>query len=168
MLGDPFGLLGNLEHVEILGDVLGQGWQSSVERPLRRRRPSGHLASCWMPRWARVDRRPARWSRSVRHLDRFRGERDRCLVENAIGELGGPDQGEALVGPEGFAGPTGDVQQAALLRGVSVDTLRRRIRAGRLPAYRFGERLIKIRIEDFDNLFRPIPVGNPLRRRRAS
>lgn len=53
-------------------------------------------------------------------------------------------------------------------RPVSVDTLRRRIRAGRLPAYRFGERLIKIRIEDLDNLFRPIPVGNPLRRRRAS
>ncbi|MFV0429545.1 MAG: helix-turn-helix domain-containing protein [Arachnia sp.] len=60
------------------------------------------------------------------------------------------------------------LQQAALLRGVSVDTLRRRIRAGRLPAYRFGERLIKIRVEDLDNLFRPIPVGNPLRRRRSS
>lgn len=60
------------------------------------------------------------------------------------------------------------LQQAAILVGVSVDTLRRRIRAGKLPAYRFGERLIKLRIEDLDNLVRPIPLGNPLRRRRAS
>lgn len=59
------------------------------------------------------------------------------------------------------------LQQAALLVGVSVDTLRRRIRAGKLPAYRFGERLIKIRIEDLDNLVRPIPLGNQRRRRRA-
>ncbi len=58
-------------------------------------------------------------------------------------------------------------QQAALLVGVSVDTLRLRIRVGKLPAYRFGERLIKIRIEDLDKS-RPIPLGNRLRRRRAS
>ncbi len=57
------------------------------------------------------------------------------------------------------------LQQAAVLHGVSVDTLRRRIREGRLPAYRFGDRLIKVRIEDLDNLFRPIPVGQQLRRR---
>lgn len=60
------------------------------------------------------------------------------------------------------------LQQAAFRVGVSVDTLRRRIRAGKLPAYRFGERLIKIRVEDLDNLVRPIPLGNQLRRRRAS
>ncbi len=60
------------------------------------------------------------------------------------------------------------LQQAALRVGVSVDTLRRRIRAGKLRAYRFGERLIKIRVEDLDNLVRPIPLGNQLRRRRAS
>lgn len=57
------------------------------------------------------------------------------------------------------------LQQAATLHGVSVDTLRRRIREGRLPAYRFGDRLIKVRIEDLENLFRPIPVGQQLRRR---
>ena len=57
------------------------------------------------------------------------------------------------------------LQQAAGLHGVSVDTLRRRIREGRLPAYRFGDRLIKVRIEDLENLFRPIPVGQQLRRR---
>ena len=58
------------------------------------------------------------------------------------------------------------LQQAAALYGVSVDTLRRRIAAGRLPASRFGERLIRVRAEDLDRLFRPIPTGDwPLRRR---
>ncbi len=63
------------------------------------------------------------------------------------------------------------LQQAAALYGVSVDTLRRRIAAGRLPACRFGERLIRVRAEDLDRLFRPIPIGDlPLRRQpyRAS
>ena len=78
----------------------------------------------------------------------------------------------ALPFPSSFSGasPTPppewvSLQQAAALHGVSVDTLRRRIREGRLPAYRFGDRLIKVRIEDLDNLFRPIPVGQQLRRR---
>lgn len=52
------------------------------------------------------------------------------------------------------------LQQAAALYGVSVDTLRRRIAAGRLPASRFGERLIRVRAEDLDRLFRPIPTGD--------
>ncbi len=62
------------------------------------------------------------------------------------------------------------LQQAAALYGVSVDTLRRRIAAGRLPASRFGERLIRVRAEDLDRLFRPIPTGDRFlrRRRRAS
>ncbi|MEA5117287.1 MAG: excisionase family DNA-binding protein [Propionicimonas sp.] len=78
----------------------------------------------------------------------------------------------ALPLPSPFSGqapvPTPEwvsLQQAAGLHGVSVDTLRRRIREGRLPAYRFGDRLIKVRIADLDNLFRPIPVGQQLRRR---
>lgn len=54
-------------------------------------------------------------------------------------------------------------QQAALMHGVSVGTLPRRIRALRLPAHRFGGRLIKIRIEDLEALFRPIPVGDQRR-----
>ncbi len=58
------------------------------------------------------------------------------------------------------------LQQAAALHGVSVDTLRRRIAAGRLPASRFGERLIRVRTEDLERLFRPIPTGEwPLQRR---
>lgn len=52
------------------------------------------------------------------------------------------------------------LQQAAALHGVSVDTLRRRIAAGRLPASRFGERLIRVRAEESRRLFRPIPTGD--------
>ena len=37
------------------------------------------------------------------------------------------------------------LQQAAAIYGVSVDTLRRRISAGKLPASRFGVRLIRVR-----------------------
>ena len=36
------------------------------------------------------------------------------------------------------------LQQAAVIYGVSVDTLRRRIRAGKLTASRFGGRLIRV------------------------
>ncbi len=54
------------------------------------------------------------------------------------------------------------LQQAALTYGVSVDTLRRRIRHGQLPASRFGQRLIRVRTEDLDRLFRPIPTVRPI------
>lgn len=50
---------------------------------------------------------------------------------------------------------------------LSRDTLRRRIRQGRLPAYREG-RLIRIRIEDVEALFHPIPIGDRIVRRRRS
>ena len=39
------------------------------------------------------------------------------------------------------------LQQAAAIYGVSVDTLRRRIRHGQLPASRFGQRLIRVRMK---------------------
>jgi excisionase family DNA binding protein len=60
------------------------------------------------------------------------------------------------------------LQQAALIYGVSVDTLRRRIRTGKLPASRFGVRLIRVRIEDLDLLYRRIPIGDQLARWRRS
>jgi len=60
------------------------------------------------------------------------------------------------------------LQQAATIYGVSVDTLRRRISAGKLPAARFGVRLIRVRVEDLDRLYRPIPIGDELARRRTS
>jgi len=58
------------------------------------------------------------------------------------------------------------LQQAAVIYGVSVDTLRRRIRTGKLPASRFGVRLIRVRAEDVDRLYRPIPIGDTLARWR--
>ena len=59
------------------------------------------------------------------------------------------------------------LQQAAGMYGASVDTLRRRIASGKLRASRFGVRLIRVRVEDLDRLFRPIPMGDDLTQRRA-
>ena len=60
------------------------------------------------------------------------------------------------------------LQQSASIYGVSVDTLRRRIREGKLAASRFGVRLIRVRAEDLDRLYRPVPTGDQLARRRRS
>ena len=60
------------------------------------------------------------------------------------------------------------LQQAAVLLGISVDTVRRRIAAGVLPASRCGARLIRVRTADLDSVFRPIVVGQPTVRRRRS
>jgi excisionase family DNA binding protein len=53
------------------------------------------------------------------------------------------------------------LQEAALIYDVSVDTLRRHISTGKLPASRFGVRLIRVRVEDLDKLFRRIPAVSP-------
>jgi excisionase family DNA binding protein len=53
--------------------------------------------------------------------------------------------------------------EGAEIVGVSVDTLRRRIRKGRLPAVRDGK-LIRILIEDLYGLFTPIPTVGTVRR----
>ena len=53
------------------------------------------------------------------------------------------------------------MQQAATIYGISVDTLRRSISAGRLPASRLGTRLIRVRIADLERLYRPIPTVHP-------
>jgi len=60
------------------------------------------------------------------------------------------------------------LQQAATIYGVSVDTLRRRISAGKLPASRFGARLIRVRVQDLERLYRPNPIGDQLARWRRS
>ena len=57
------------------------------------------------------------------------------------------------------------LQQAAAIYGVSVDTLRRKIAHGQLPASRFGVRLIRVRAQDLDRLYRPIPTVQPPIRR---
>jgi len=59
------------------------------------------------------------------------------------------------------------LQQAADIYGVSVDTLRRRVVTGDLPASRLGRRLIRVRVEDLDHMFRPIPTVHPAWRRGA-
>lgn len=46
---------------------------------------------------------------------------------------------------------------AAEMLGVSVHTLRCRIAAGELSAYRSGRRIIRIRITDLESLLRRIP-----------
>lgn len=46
---------------------------------------------------------------------------------------------------------------AADILGISVHTLRRRIAAGELPAFRNGRRIIRVRVSDLDNLLRRVP-----------
>lgn len=51
-------------------------------------------------------------------------------------------------------------QEAAAERwDVSVDTIRRLIRDGKLPAYRLNGRIIRVRIDDVDRCFKPIPTA---------
>ena len=72
--------------------------------------------------------------------------------------------------PNGWGRPNPEwlsLQQAATIYGVSVDTLRRRIAHGQLPASRFGSRLIRVRTEDLEHMFRPIPTVRASWRRRA-
>ena len=47
--------------------------------------------------------------------------------------------------------------QAAERTEVSVKTLRRRISAGQLTAYRYGPRVIRVDPHDVDRLMRPVP-----------
>lgn len=47
--------------------------------------------------------------------------------------------------------------QAADILGISVHTLRRRIAAGELPAFRTGRRIIRVRVSDLERLLRRVP-----------
>ena len=60
------------------------------------------------------------------------------------------------------------LQQAALIYGVSVDTLRPRIPTGALPASRIGARLIRVRIADLERVWRPIVVDQRSTPRRRA
>lgn len=46
---------------------------------------------------------------------------------------------------------------AAGILGISVHTLRRRIAAGDLPAFRTGRRIIRVRVADLERLLRRVP-----------
>ena len=50
------------------------------------------------------------------------------------------------------------LQDAAEILGASVDTVRRRIADGSLPAERMGPRLIRVYRDDVEALMRPIPT----------
>lgn len=49
------------------------------------------------------------------------------------------------------------LSSAAEMLGISVHTLRRRIAAGDLPAFRSGRRIIRIRVSDLDKILKPVP-----------
>lgn len=46
---------------------------------------------------------------------------------------------------------------AADILGISVHTLRRRIAAGELPAFRTGRRIIRVRVTDLERMLRRVP-----------
>ena len=49
------------------------------------------------------------------------------------------------------------LSQAAEMLNISVPTLRRRIAAGELPAFRSGRRIIRIRVSDLERILRRVP-----------
>lgn len=66
--------------------------------------------------------------------------------------------------------PTGDVsrrfisQETAAERwDVSVDTIRRLIRAGKITGYRLNGRIIRVDVAEVDAAFRPIPTVSAAR-----
>lgn len=46
---------------------------------------------------------------------------------------------------------------AADVLGISAHTLRRRIAAGELPAFRTGKRIIRIRVSDLESMLHRVP-----------
>ena len=52
---------------------------------------------------------------------------------------------------------------AADILGISVHTLRRRIAAGELPAFRTGRRIIRVRVSDLEAMLRRIPSATTWR-----
>ena len=48
---------------------------------------------------------------------------------------------------------------AADMLGISVHTLRRRIAAGELPAFRSGRRIIRVRVSDLEKLLHRVPTS---------
>ena len=58
---------------------------------------------------------------------------------------------------QSVSNPYLSLADAAGILGQSVKTLRRRIASGNLPAYRFGPRSIRVRLEDLEASGRRIP-----------
>ena len=51
------------------------------------------------------------------------------------------------------------MEQAARMTQQSVKTIRRRVSDGTLPAYRFGPRSIRVRLEDLESAAHRIPAA---------
>jgi excisionase family DNA binding protein len=62
-----------------------------------------------------------------------------------------------MTSPRSGTNPYLSLTDAAEVVGQSVKTLRRRIASGALPAYRFGPRSIRVRLEDLEASGRRIP-----------
>lgn len=52
------------------------------------------------------------------------------------------------------------LEEAATLYGMSVDTVRRWISSGKVRAYRFGPRRIRVETDDLESMFVPIGPGD--------
>ena len=87
------------------------------------------------------------FARSMRHSHRRR------LMEGKF------ESGEDVAALRRFIGLTQEDFARAL--GISVHTLRRRIAAGELPAFRTGRRIIRIRVSDLEKLLRRVPTTYP-------
>lgn len=57
---------------------------------------------------------------------------------------------------------------AADILGISVHTLRRRIAAGELAAFRSGSRIIRVRVADLDHMLQRIPTTHSFDQFRAA
>ena len=53
------------------------------------------------------------------------------------------------------------IADAAARLGVHHHTIRRRIAEGKLPAYRFGPRLLKLNPAEVDDCLRAVPTAKP-------
>jgi excisionase family DNA binding protein len=53
----------------------------------------------------------------------------------------------------------GSIQHGAQLFSCSERTIRRKVAAGELTAYRLGARMIRIDLNELERLLRPIPTG---------
>jgi excisionase family DNA binding protein len=52
------------------------------------------------------------------------------------------------------------LDEAADYIGVNEKTIRRHIAAGRITGYRLGNRLVRIDLNELDEVMRPIPAGS--------
>ena len=57
-----------------------------------------------------------------------------------------------------FPARPASIKQAAAKVGVHPDTIRSRIKFGELTCYRFGERILRVDLDELESLYTPIPT----------